>query len=376
MAVVIKKKPIVPEGESESGDIGHEDLSGAAEVAKEALDKMADEVVASVAGGVVKAKLLAGNKVPLINPDTFEAKAHTLLGYGDSGSLKSWAGIQLAIYTLEKFGKTTRVIYADQGGFKDLDEAREAGIVDVFNLHQAKSANAAMMKVARGEWPDKNGVFQPWELNGGGDIGLYIFDSMSGISEAMMQELLDNRQQLSEDVVAAYTYYDEKFSAPSRAHYGAVQRNIRKVLATIPNLPVERIYITALTGKGEEALSKQIVYGPLTMGKALTNSLPSLIGDLFHMERIQVSSAPTPKWENRAWFKPHPDPSTGIDYPAKVRLSSGIAELDAIYPKGYILQGQSQQGKSIVDYVRWRDDIGNRKIDEYKELLAKFKRKS
>ena len=53
--------------------------------------------------------------IPLFRRDT-SRKAHTILMYGQSKTLKSWNALRIAEYILETTGKSTRVVYADVGG--------------------------------------------------------------------------------------------------------------------------------------------------------------------------------------------------------------------------------------------------------------------
>lgn len=304
----------------------------------------------------------------------YEVKAHTIGAYGLSKTYKSWTGLEISKYTLQNTGKLTRVIYADQGGFADMKDASDGGLIQMLNLSQMESPSAAMMKIVRGEWPVRTGEaleFLPWESNGGPDeIGLYIFDSLTSIAEAFMQELINKRQQLSQDIVAAYEYYGEKFAAASQAHYGEVQRKLRNCLNIMPTIPVERIYWTALEGTGEEKLTKASILGPQTIGKALTGSIEQLTGDLWHLESAYVET-PTPRREGRAWFQPHPS-KTGHIWPAGLRLSDKIVEWQKKHPKGYILNGM-EAGNSIVEYLQFRDNVGIAKVNEYKDMVEKFR---
>lgn len=310
---------------------------------------------------------------PLVRP-RFDVKAHTMGLYGKSKSFKSWNGLQVAKYTLETTGKISRVLYSDQGGFSDMKDAADGGLIQMLNLAQVESPSAVMMKVARGEWPVKIGdslEFRPWAENGGPEeIGLYIFDSLTSIAEALMQELLDKRTQLSQDAVSQYEYYGEKFAAAAMAHYGEVQRKVRNILNVMPTIPVERIVWTALEGTGEEKLTKASILGPLTIGRALTGSIEQLTGDLWHLESAYVET-PTPRREGRAWFQPHPS-KTGHIWPAGLRLSDKIVEWQKKHPKGYILNGM-EAGNSIVEYLQFRDNVGIAKVNEYKDMVEKFR---
>lgn len=298
-------------------------------------------------------------------------KAHVTMVYGDSRSLKSWEWMKIAEHILETTGKITRVVYSDLGGFEAVREASEAGLIQLFKLADAESPAAALMKLSRGEWPvEKDGIVeQVWPEfrdNGGQEVGMYVFDSLSSLASLAMVELVEKRQRVGQDVVGAYEFFGEKFGNPSMAHYGSVQWGLRRLLMNIANLPVPKVFITALEGVGKDEAGRS-VYGPMAIGKALTDSLPAMTGDLWRFELRDG--------KYKAWFSHHPDPQTGIQWPANLRLDHGLEEWLEKYPEGWMPHGVLAKN-SLVEYMKFYEVYSSQKnISRLKDLVSKYKGK-
>ena len=312
-----------------------------------------------------------GQSLKLMDSLDISAKAHTVMLYGDSRTLKSWEWLQIARHVLKTTGKLTRVIYADLGGFKAVQEASEAGLIKVFKLADAESPSAALMKLTRGEWPiEKDGIVQaewlPFAENGGDEIGLYVFDSFTSLAALAMQELIEKRQRVGQDVVGAFEFWGEKFGNPSMAHYGSVQWALRRLLANIANLPVPLAIVTALEGVGKDEAGRA-VYGPMAIGKALTDSLPAMTGDLW---RFELDNG-----VYKAWFSHHPDKQSGVQWPANLRLDYGLEQWYEKYPEGYMPHGIIAKN-SLVSYLEFYAEMsGDKAIQAYKDEVQLYKGK-
>lgn len=307
----------------------------------------------------------------LISSLDSQQKAHVSMFYGDSRTLKSWEWLEIAKYILRTTGKITRLVYSDLGGFEAVREAVDAGLVQLVKLADTKSPSAALLKLSRGEWPtETNGeVDTQWPTfahNGGENIGLYVFDSFSSLASLTMTELIERRQRVGQDVVAAFDLFGEQFGNPSVAHYGSVQWTLRRLLMNIANIPVPQVIITALEGVGRDEAGRA-VYGPMAIGKALTDSIPAMTGDLWRFELREG--------KYKAWFTHHPDPQTGIQWPANLRLNYGLKEWFEKYPQGYMEHGVFA-GRSLVDYLEfYKEHSGKAAVEDMKSLVEKYKRK-
>lgn len=340
---------------------------------------MALQVIKNTGGGASGG--VASNSPPLagqtmekklLNSLDFSQKAHVSMFYGDSRTLKSWEWLRVARYVLRTTGKITRVVYSDLGGFNAVKEAESAGLIQLVKLADVDSPAAALMKLSRGEWPiaQDGNVQAEWpkfQDNGGDEVGMYVFDSLSSLAALAMTELVEKRQRVGQDVVGAYEFHGEKFGNPSMAHYGSVQWGIRRILMNIANLPTPYVIITALEGVGKDEAGRSI-YGPQAIGKALTDSLPAMTGDLWRFEL-------TKEGEYRAWFTHSPDPQTGIMWPANIRLDGeGLVEWLKLHPKGYMQHGQVA-GKSISDYLEFYSTHSQGLVEDMKKEVEKYKRK-
>ena len=101
--------------------------------------------------------------------------------YGRSGSTKTTQVGHMAEYVWEKYGKRTRLVSADPGGWQSIDHLIEAGIIEPpFTLNLGTSYPLeTLMRLAQGWWPDANGKLAPSNLD---KVGAYAFEGMSTFS--------------------------------------------------------------------------------------------------------------------------------------------------------------------------------------------------
>lgn len=317
-------------------------------------------------GGVVKTP---GSKHTTGFYSTPKIKAHTTFLYGESGTLKTWNALQFAEYIMETTGKMTRYIYADAGGSLDITDASEAGLIQLATLGATTSPMAALKKFARGEWPklneDQSFTFQPFSAEDGEQIGAYVFDSLTSFCRLSMTEMVNSGRKISTDIVGKFEVEGESFGLVGMGHYSQAQQLVRELLVSISNLPVPRVFVTALEAKGEDD-SRQTVYGPDTAGKALVDKILSDLGDTFH-------AAYDPKTlERRLYFLPHNHHITGIRYQTNLRLSGdGLKEWLKKFPDGYMKHGIEAGGLSIATFLKHQDTASTGNKERWAKLKAK-----
>lgn len=329
------------------------------------------KVGAAVGGEVTSLTKQSGM---LIQQEEVSERAHSICLYGDSKSLKSWNALRCAEWVLRTTGKTARVIYSDLGGFRDMKNASEGGLVQLFNIAQAESVVAAAQKVARGMWPveTESGLeLKPFNESGGEEVGCIIVDSLSSLAMLMMQELVSKGQRTGQDVVAAFEWHGEKFGSPAQSHYGTVQSMIRRFMASISAVKVDLVVFTALEGKGQDD-AKRVTLGPMVIGQALTDVMGTMTGDMFHLERLEGENG---KGDYRAWFRPHQHSLLPLMWPAGLRLDEGLDEWNTKHPDGYIKVGKESGGGSIADYLEFRAQMGRKQVDDYRAMVEQFKGK-
>lgn len=321
---------------------------------------------------------LDGGSSELVGIGNRGYRADSSLLYADSGGLKSWNALKIAEHVLETTGKLTRVVYADLGGYEDMKNSAEGGLIQLFNLGQTASPVAALQKLARGEWPvpGPDGVidFKPFAENGGPAIGCYVFDSLTATAEILMQELVMKGQRTGQDVVARFSYFGETFGSPSQSHYGTVQSMMRRFITVASNLPVEHVIYTALEGKGQDDQTKATILGPKVIGQAMTDSMGPMIGNTFHLQAVPVDGGT--RIEYRCYFRPHAHPTLPLTYPAKVRLDEGLDEWYSLHPEGYFVVGKEQPGEpSVADFLKFREHLSRKKIQILREKVAAAREK-
>jgi hypothetical protein len=228
----------------------------------------------------------------------------------------------------DKFGKRTRLVAGDTGGFDTMGSLVDEGIVIPFVVANDPYPIETLDKVAQGYWPDDKGfLVSPGAPSAGGqDIGLYVFEGLTSFGDIMMRHLSHTKKRLSQD--PAYTYVDGKteFSGTNMSYYGEIQNRIYDFVVKSSMLPVERVIWTALEGRGEEEGTKSPTYGPSIVGKKSTGKAGQWFGNMIHLEMLVTEVAdPATKQINHLqrrvmYIQPHADVIAKIPFPAKVRV--------------------------------------------------------
>jgi hypothetical protein len=329
------------------------------------------------------------------------AVAKSLLWYGETGTFKTTQIKFLARYVYEKYGKTTRVIYtgASDGALTKPEE--RAGILESWQIASQSNPLPVIRKLSQGFWPrivDTGGLrtlqmvaptAETWKK-----VGCVILDGITMGSDFVMADVVDKNRQIAEEVVGSFqetitvvnsagvTSVDtEKFGAPGRAHYNFGQKFAYSTINAFSSLPVEVVGFTALEAKAEEE-DRSTIYGPALPGKKATPKAPSWVGDCLHFEgynvpkeipvlddkgapRLDANKKPLVEtiYETkvRCYFMRHPDPKTGINFPAKPRVdSSKIPQLLAKWPGGYFVPTPTE---GLDMYLRFLDELEGEAAD-------------
>jgi hypothetical protein len=304
--------------------------------------------------------------------------------YGPSGSYKTsnLGFIALWLYQLTANiygkGKPSRLITFDGGGFDPLVPYIEAGIIEPYVFaSKAVDTYAVLQALSTGYWPEN------WTNTlANGEVGGYLIEGITSMSDKMMEGLMDTGPKLGSNAsfqheVITSDGYRFKQHGASQSYYGYVQSQILKVMSSFNTLPVERIVWTALETEGEDETSRVTVLGPKAKGKALTGDLPQKFGECIHFEPYEkgVVEEKGKAFKRkiigvRAWFKPHPQSSTGKVYAAKPRIPSFmVEELDKRFPNGYV---ELEPDKGVEQLFQAQIELMSKQADQLKALKAKI----
>lgn len=353
------------------------------------------QVIAAPAGPVITAKPLkvaVAEAPPLVmNPEAVgEMLFNTMVLYGPTGSRKTSQIREFAKYVYEKTGKKTRLLTMDGGGYGTAQDYVNAGIIDVWRLVEEERPLPMLIEASKGRFPKdlKNGL----RISNGlakdmGDVGAIAVEGWFSIANAAMRYLVGKGQKINEDVVSKFEEKSDfgdviSFGAPSRGHYGFVQNLILDLIRNFSALNMERILYTSLEGKGEDKITKALTYGPATAGGAITAAIPQYVGDCLHLEDFQVDKGKDKdglklvETQIRSWFTSHPDPQTGVMWPAKCRIIPPKVQAfkDRMGASGYF----NLNDKTLYDYLKVQDEMltaGTADIVEWKAKVDAARKK-
>lgn len=316
--------------------------------------------------------------------------------YGDSGTFKSTAAKHFSHYIYETTGKSTLLLSMDGGGWVPMRPEVEAGIILPYRCN-TQVPLPVVRRISQGYFPinpEETDITQTdfrrvdWAKFGG-----MIVEGLTSISQVLMRHLADKAIKTGEDATSQFTQkilvdgviVTESFAGNSKGHYGFVQSQLYSMVSNFVSLPCKYVLFTALESRTEDD-DRTTIYGPQVAGKKATNLVPSWVGDCLHSQSypvevtVQVPEPGTGKLVDskvietttRTYFMKHPDPNTGIMFPAKPRLTpEKWPELKKLYPGGFFEPGLTEgfdKYLSVVDQLstsqagvmtEWR-----RKIDQ------------
>jgi len=303
----------------------------------------------------------------------------TMILYGESGTSKTSQIYHIAKYIYNKYGKRTRLIAADGGGYQPILEGGliELGFVEVFDVTQISRPYLDLRRLGDGFWP-RDGRFdgtdfcrtKPDEWK---EIGVIAIEGITSIARILLNYASNYKDPAGNRMFKVpFTISEEEYetSGTDRGHYGVVQNILHELIVQQFNrLPVDYVIYTALVGRGESRVNRETIYGPKATGEALTAELPTWVGDCLHLSREVYQNQAGQKVETIAcWYRNHPDPETNIPYLAKTRMVPEVyPEFCSMFPQGFVPLGVSQ---GIITYFSAVESLNEKIKAENKKKLG------
>lgn len=274
-------------------------------------------------------------------------RAKSAIIYGESGTFKTTSVGQMAKYIYEKTGKTTRLVSGDGGGWDAIQPLIDLKIIEAYNVVAVERPLGVLWNIAKGFWPTiskgKLELTAPtpetWQK-----VGAYACEGLTSFGDVIMSDMLrrDDIRLPEQPKDSQVTDGVETWRFSGRSHYGFIQDRLYDFVRQFGMLPVEMVLWTALEGKTQEENTTNSIYGPAIKGKASIAKSPAWFGDCIHHESImrdeinEATKARVVTTKVRAYFQRHPDPDTGIHYPAKARVPpSQVGKLLEKFPGGF-----------------------------------------
>lgn len=288
--------------------------------------------------------------------------------YAGTGCWKTAQVKWFSHYIAETTGKATLLLSMDGGGWAPCQPEVDAGMIVPFFCDPSFVPLPTLRKISQGYWPQDsrvpanqvNLVRIDWSLYGGmavegwTSIGAaakrYLADKNINVGGEDRSKLggFESELQVDGRVVR------ENFRSTTRGDYGFVQNFIYGLVMNFNSLPCRYVLYTALESKTEDD-DRTTIYGPAIEGKKATAQCGAWVGDMLHAQDYAVErtlkvpnpAKPAETMDQRVmdtvvrfYYKRHPDPATGIMFPAKPRVTpERVKELEREYPGGYFEPG-------------------------------------
>ena len=288
--------------------------------------------------------------------------------YGDTNTFKTTAIAHLSRYIAKTTGKCTLLFSADGGGWTPCDEEVAAGMIRPFRVDTATIPLPMLRKVSQGYWPENpeepdvsmmNFVRVNWD-----EVGAIAIEGFTSIGTMLMRHAADRNLKTGEEGTTPFSQpirvdgqiKNETFAGNSRGHYNFVQNQLYGLTMNFISWPVRYVLFTGHEQKTRDD-GGSTIYGIAAPGKAITPLIPTWVGDCIHAQDYSVPrkvKVPPPgkmakdcKPEEmqdtevvdticRYFYKKHPDPVTGIMFPAKPRVAHRfVREVERLLPGGF-----------------------------------------
>ena len=288
--------------------------------------------------------------------------ARSICLYGPTKRFKTAQAKFFARYIAEVTGKATLLMSADGGGWTPCEPEIAAGMIVPYRIDASTIPLPVIHQIAKGNWPEhpeedliaQNFMPVDWDRFGG-----LINEGLTSISQVLMRYLPESgisvggedRNKLggwADNFMVSGQVVQMHFRSNTRGDYGFVQNQLYSIVSQMNSLPCHAVLHTALDSTTTD--DGQVVGGPDIAGKKATAQCGAWFGDLLHAQdymvprKEKVPDAQTGETVEqvtydtrvRYYFRPHPDPRTGIVYPAGSRCPpEAIAALEREYPGGY-----------------------------------------
>jgi len=301
------------------------------------------------------------------------------LYYGASGTLKTSNIGKAALWAYKRFGKPTRLVSADGGGWQPIESLVESGIVIPWMLRDRANLIECVDKACKGYWPadpenPHSQLLSPFIIQYSGTcpkcgdemvsskpqqqvpctkcktittftmkrgvnpsndlskVAMIAYEGLTSFGDAMMSHLQATKASLSQDPSYVWKDGETEYAGGNMTYYGFIQQRICEFVASTNSLPVEKIIWTALESKGEDEVTKSPIMGPAIVGKKSTGKAGAWFGNMLHFEAVMTggTAEADPKvkseaalvpitTEFRMYLRPHAEALTRIMFPAKTR---------------------------------------------------------
>jgi hypothetical protein len=316
--------------------------------------------------------------------------------YGSSGSYKTTAVKHFARYIYEVTGKRTLLLSMDGGGWDACSPEISAGIISAYRCTMVNPL-PVLRVISKGYWPEDA---ESEEMNlvpiNWNEVGGMAIEGLTSISQAEMRYLADHAMIVGGEKTSLGKFDQgvrvngqvtvESFAGSSMGHYGFTQNNVYSLVMNFGSLPAWYILFTALESRTEED-DRSTLYGPQIAGKKATALVPSWVGDCLHSQDFavpRITKVPDPVTKEmteqsimetvvRSYFVSHPDPVTGIKFPAKPRITpEQVKNLMTRYPGGYYVPTPEE---GFDKYLHTIDELQRGQADSVRAWREKIDEK-
>jgi len=265
------------------------------------------------------------------------------LFYGATGTHKTSNLGKAALWAMKKYGKPTRLVSADGGGWEPIQSLVDAGIVIPWQIRDRKFQIESVDQACQGYWPvdptdPTSPLIEPFRVTYSGtckvcgyemktnqaprqqaypcvkckeqkppvqsmvlitskrtpnpendlsQVAVVAYEGLTSFGDLMMTHLQRTKASLSQDPSFVWEDGSTSYAGGNMTYYGFVQNRLLEFVMKSNMLPVEKVIWTALEGRGQDDLTKAPIYGPSIVGKMATGKAGAWFGAMLHFEACE-----------------------------------------------------------------------------------------